>query len=164
MSRRFKVTGALAFIIGLLGILHLAWSPNPDIIQGAPWAFTRPTQFAGGIRVLDGGHFDTMTVESCPNFAATETGAANAPAGCIPGLTLKTGTPVCWQQAHALRATTASNANTFSWCLQADGGPPSNIFQIRSHFNTANGQATGYSTGTIFRGIDDGTYLEDDSE
>jgi hypothetical protein len=86
------------------------------------------------------------TVTGPINYIATETGANNAIAGALAGVTLQAGLEVSVKLAHTLQA----GANTFN----LNGG---GAVAIKSHYNIANNIATVYAATGVITMIYDGT-------
>lgn len=87
------------------------------------------------------------------NFIATETGANNAIAGALPGVTLVPGLMVVIQLAHTLQA----GANTFN----LNGG---GALAIKSHSNVATDIGTAYAATGIIDLVYNGTLWLDMSK
>lgn len=111
---------------------------------------TAPTTNTTGTLTQGTGGFTSGVVT---NYIATETGANNAIAGTLTGVTLAAGLQVVIKLAHTLQA----GANTFN--LNAGGA-----VAIKSHFNSANNLGTAYAATGVITVLYDGTSWLDMSE
>jgi hypothetical protein len=95
----------------------------------------------------------TATAIQLVNLISSETGAANAIAGTLAGISLATGLQVTVVLAHTLQA----GADTFAY----NGGA---AVAIKSRRNTANNIATAYAAAATITLLYDGSVWEDTSQ
>lgn len=166
LNPNYTITGSGTAITAVTATNIVSGSSGTVIATGGTLTFTSGASIGDSFILqqnipalwyFDGTKFwlsgQSPTLSNTYNYIGTETGAANAIAGTLTGVTLGSGLRVTVQLAHTLQA----GADTFA----LNGGA---AVAIKSSRNTANNIATAYAAAGSITLLYDGTQWEDVSQ